>query len=116
MPSRILIVEDEPLVAIDIASVLENVGYQVVGPAGTAAAALSLLATEGCDAAILDIRLGQETSKDVALELAQGGIPFVILSAYSPKEANFPSNAPILAKPLEPQKMLAELQRCLQPE
>jgi DNA-binding NarL/FixJ family response regulator len=116
MPSRILIVEDEPLVAIDIASVLEDFGYQVVGPAGTAAAALSLLAREGCDAAILDIRLGQETSQDVALELAHGGIPFVILSAYSPKEANFPSDAPALAKPLQPQKLLAELQRCLLPE
>jgi DNA-binding NarL/FixJ family response regulator len=116
MPSRILIVEDEPLVAIDIASILKNVGYQVVGPAGTAAAALNLLATEGCDAAILDIRLGRETSQDVALELAHGGIPFVILSAYSPKEANFPSNAPALAKPLQPQKLLAELERCLTPE
>jgi CheY-like chemotaxis protein len=116
MPSRILIVEDEPLVAIDIASVLENFGYQIVGPAGTAAAALSLLASEGCDAAILDIRLGQETSQDVALELAQGGIPFVILSGYSPKEANFPSEAAALAKPFQPQKLLAELQRCLPPE
>jgi DNA-binding NarL/FixJ family response regulator len=116
MPSRILIVEDEPLVAIDIASVLENFGYQVVGPAGTAAAALSLLASEGCDAAILDIRLGQETSRDVALELAHGGIPFVILSAYSPKEVKFPSDAPALAKPIQPQKLLAELKRCLLPE
>lgn len=113
MPSRILIVEDEPLVAVDIASVLENSGYQVVGPAGTAAAALDILASEGCDAAVLDIRLGQETSQDVALELAQGGIPFVILSAYSPNEANFPSDAPALAKPLRPAELLTELQRCL---
>ena len=104
------------MVAIDIASVIENFGYQVVGPAGTAAAALSLLAKEGCDAAILDIRLGQETSRDVALELAHGGIPFVILSAYSPKEANFPSEAPALTKPLQPRLLLAELQRCLLPE
>jgi DNA-binding NarL/FixJ family response regulator len=111
MRSRVLVVEDEPLVAIDIASVLENFGYEVVGPAGTAAAALSLLASEGCDAAILDIRLGQETSQDVALELAQGGVPFVILPAYSPKEANFPSDAPALAKPLQKRELLAELQR-----
>jgi DNA-binding NarL/FixJ family response regulator len=116
MASRILIVEDEPLVAIDIASILKNFGYQVVGPAGTAAAALSLLASEGCDAAILDIRLGQETSQDVALELAHGGIPFVILSAYSAKEANFPSDAPALTKPLQARKLLAELQRCLRSE
>ena len=114
--ATLLIVEDDPLIAIDIASVLENFGYRVVGPAGTAGAALSLIASEGCDAAILDIRLGQETSQDVALELAQGGIPFVICSGYSLEEANFPSDAPALAKPVQPQKLLAELQRCLLPE
>jgi DNA-binding response OmpR family regulator len=53
MGARILIVEDDALLALDLKGHLERAGFLVIGPAATAAKALSLLAEAGCDAAIL---------------------------------------------------------------
>jgi CheY-like chemotaxis protein len=54
---RVLVVEDEPFIAFDIADAIENAGGQVVGPAASVAEALSLLEEEPVEAAILDVNL-----------------------------------------------------------
>ena len=76
-------VEDEPLVAIEIAHILKKAGFDVIGPARAVAPALSLIEERGCDAAVLDINLGGETSEPVAWRLLTRGAPFVALSGYS---------------------------------
>jgi DNA-binding NtrC family response regulator len=113
---RILIVEDDALLAIDMSQHLERAGYSIMGPAGTAAKALDLLGAPRCDAAILDVHLGrEETSEPVALELRSGGIPFVIVTAYS--HEHLPeaySGFAILAKPVRLPDVIAEVWRCLE--
>jgi PAS domain S-box-containing protein len=113
--SRVLVVEDEPFVAMEIAQVLDAAGFDVAGPVAGAAAALDLLKRKGCDAAILDINLGGETSEPVAMELIGSQIPFVTLSGYSP-EQHPPAfkSAPTLMKPLRPELLVAEVRRCIE--
>ncbi len=115
--SSILVVEDEPLVAIEIAQVLNEAGFAVIGPTRAVAPALSLLDESGCDAAVLDINLGGETSEPIAWRLLARGTPFVTLSGYS-RTQHPPvfNSAPALAKPLRPELLIAELKRCLKQE
>lgn len=81
-PSRILLVEDSMLTALDLATGLRQRGYQIVGPVGRLEEALKLAQTESIDAAILDINLGEDDSFGVADVLQMREIPFVFLSGY----------------------------------
>jgi PAS domain S-box-containing protein len=73
---RILLIEDEPLVAMDIEAQLASAGCQVIGPAGTAERARRLIADTPCDAALVDANLGGQGVGDLAAALTQRGIPF----------------------------------------
>jgi len=78
---RILIVEDEPLIAMMLEDFLDALGKQCVGTCDTVQSALATIADEKPDAAILDINLsGGEKSWPVADELAARGIPFMLSS------------------------------------
>jgi PAS domain S-box-containing protein len=111
---RILVVEDEAVVAIEIAQVLVKAGFDVVGPARTANQALQLVNEIGCDAAVLDVNLGSETSERVALRLIERGTPFITLSGYSKEQHPLLFNgARSLAKPLQPEFLIAELEACM---
>ena len=83
MPERVLVVEDEPLIAFDVADHLREAGFEVVGPAASVSAALKLLESQGCDLAVLDVNLGRETAAPIADVLATKSLPFVALSGYS---------------------------------
>jgi DNA-binding response OmpR family regulator len=99
---RILVVEDEVLIALDIGQILAEAGFDVVGPANSAAQALDLMKHIGCEAAVLDVNLGSKTSERVALELKKRGRPFVALSGYShDQHPTAFSDAPALTKPLQ---------------
>jgi PAS domain S-box-containing protein len=112
---RILIVEDEVLVAVEIAHVLTGAGFEIVGPARSVAAALELLKQHSCDAAVLDINLGSETSEAIALNLTASGTPFVTLSGYTRDDhRSVFAAAPALTKPLRPGLLIAELRKCIQ--
>src|SRR5215472_17542745 len=77
---RILVVEDEALVAIEIAQMLIKEGFEVVGPARAVNHALQLLNEAGCNAAVIDFKLGGETSEPVALGRKERAIPFMMVS------------------------------------
>jgi DNA-binding NarL/FixJ family response regulator len=115
MKARILVVEDNALVALELVQALHLAAFEVVGPATTVALALEFIAAEGCDAAVLDINLGNETSEAVALELKRWHIPFVTVSGYS-QEQHPPvfRGAPALVKPLRHGAIIEELSRCLE--
>lgn len=79
---RILVVEDEYLVAEYIAAILEDLGYEVVGPVPTIPEAINAIASEKLDAVLLDASLGGTSSAPIATELATRGLPFVVVTGY----------------------------------
>lgn len=82
--ARILIVEDEALIAELLAMYIEEMGYQSIGPAATVAQALALVDGEPPTCAILDCLLGHEDSAPVAKALANAGIPFAFATGRGP--------------------------------
>jgi DNA-binding response OmpR family regulator len=109
---RILIVEDEPLIAMMLEDFIDAMGKQCVGTCDTVQSALATIADEGPDAVILDINLsGGEKSWPVADALAERGIPFVF-SSGGDEVTDGHADRPRLAKPYTMdgvEKALAEL-------
>lgn len=107
---RILIVEDEPLIALDLEStVIDNQGI-VVGPVGSIAQAHSVAETEAIDGAILDLRLAGELALSVAECLRARKIPFVVHSGQA--DTTLPSSwpaVPVISKPALPEAVIALL-------
>lgn len=105
---RVLVVEDEPLVAMDIQASLEAAGCSVVGPVATVAAALALVAGGPVDVAVLDANLGGSRVDALADALAAAGVPFAFATGYG-REA-LPAahgTAPVLTKPFAPAQLVA---------
>lgn len=112
MTTRVLVVEDEAILAIDIAEQLTDAGFEVVGPATSVARALKLISAVGCDVAVLDVNLRDETAEAVALALRSRGTPFVFLSAAS--RDNLPGgfdNEVLLPKPAHSAILVAALEK-----
>ncbi len=80
---RVLIVEDEMMIAVDIEDTLKALGCDVVGPIASVKKALAVATEENFDAAILDVTLRGELIFPVAERLVQRGIPFVLASGYA---------------------------------
>lgn len=80
---NVLIVEDEPLVAIELQAILEEAGHTVVGPAMNLARGLDLVRNGRFDMALLDISLGREKSFPIASELLRLGVPFAFVTGYT---------------------------------
>ena len=79
---RVLVVEDEFLIACDVMFALEQAGADVVGPATTVSAAMALLDANLIDAAVLDIDLRGNAVYPVADRLFDRGVPFVFATGY----------------------------------
>ena len=79
---RVLVAEDEFVIALEVGEALRRAGFEVVGPAATAGEAERLAAEEPLDAAVLDLELRDGTAVAAADALAGRGIPFVFLSGY----------------------------------
>jgi CheY-like chemotaxis protein len=79
---RILIVEDELLVALLIEDLLGELGCSILGPCGSVAKALDAARSEAFDLAVLDVNLAGEKVYPVVEVLAERGIPFLFLSGY----------------------------------
>ncbi|PDT86169.1 response regulator [Sinorhizobium sp. BJ1] len=75
--ARVLVAEDEVLIALDMESAFLDAGAEVVGPCATLLAALEAARNEKLSLAILDVRLGRETTEEVSDLLAERGIPFL---------------------------------------
>jgi CheY-like chemotaxis protein len=111
---RVLVVEDEALLAMEIESIVEDAGCTVVGPAHGVAAALPLAGGETLDAALLDLNLGDGNGTEVARVLAERGVPFAFVTGYAPTHFD-PAFAerPILRKPYRPPEVEALLRGLL---
>jgi DNA-binding NarL/FixJ family response regulator len=109
---RVLVVEDEFLVAMDLELMLGELGCEVVGPIGDLANALRAAQEESFDLALLDVNVGGEPVTGVAEALVERGVPIVFCTGY--QAANLPeryATAPTLMKPFQAADIAAALQR-----
>ena len=111
---RVLIVEDEFLVAAMLEDELADHGAIVIGPAASLEVATGLVAAKEFDAVVLDWNLGGESSEPLGHALLGAGIPFVISTGYGAVPPAF-AQCPVLAKPYDPAALVALLGRLLAP-
>jgi two-component sensor histidine kinase/DNA-binding response OmpR family regulator len=99
---RVLVVEDEALVAMMIQECLAEFGYRIVGPVCTASEAAAKAQDGQFEAAVLDINLGDGAVYPIADTLAARGVPFVFITGYDAEsvDARF-RKIPVLQKPIE---------------
>jgi len=111
---KVLVVEDNFLVAEHLRSILAERGCQVVGPVPRRSDGLTLVCRgEALDGAVLDVQLGSETSFDIASELLGQSIPFLFLTGYGDR-AMIPAQfraAPLLAKPIDEGMLVSAMAR-----
>jgi DNA-binding response OmpR family regulator len=98
---RVLVVEDEYMVADHISMMLEDFGCAVIGPVGTIEEALAAVNDGGLDCALLDANLNGNSSAPIAVALRAASVPFVVATGYGaltlPDEAL--NRAPRISKP-----------------
>jgi CheY-like chemotaxis protein len=113
---RILVVEDEMLVAMVIEAVLDDAACRIVGPFGRVSQALKSAREDAIDAALLDVNLHGEQVFPVADALAARNIPFVFVTGYgaSGLSPRF-TGSPVLIKPYRPAAVVAALIAILAP-
>jgi two-component sensor histidine kinase/DNA-binding response OmpR family regulator len=102
--NRVLLVEDEALVAMVMRDMLIEFGFTVVGPFSRAIEATAAATDEAVDAAVLDINLDGEMVYSLAEMLSARGIPFVFVTGYGSEsiDGRF-AHVPVLQKPIERQ-------------
>lgn len=118
MMSRILsvlIVEDEPIVALSLACAVEAAGALVIGPASSTIEALGLLARATVDAAIIDVQLEDRDITPVAIALIDRHVPFVVHSGTGLPDdlALTHPNLPVMMKPVRADAVMSRLMQQL---
>ncbi|WP_129791093.1 response regulator [Sphingosinicella sp. CPCC 101087] len=104
---RFLVIEDEPLVALELVSILRDAGAEVIGPAATADQALEFIGKIPIDGALLDGNLQGEMVDDIAQALVRSEIPFLFVSGYEASHLPAGFTAAALEKPFDPGKLVA---------
>jgi DNA-binding response OmpR family regulator len=111
---RVLLVEDEYLVASLIEEMLEIAGCIVTGPIPRLAQAVDAADRETCDAAVLDVNLAGERIYPVADILSRRNIPFVFVTGYGVLPGEY-ANRPRLCKPFKMADLLDALSDIVKP-
>ncbi len=115
---RVLVVEDEFLVALGLEDGLKALGCAVVGPVASLAAAVDAAENEAVDAALLDVNLNGESVYPAARLLAERNILFVFCSAFTARE-RMPrefTHKPRVAKPYTNRMIATALANVLTPQ
>jgi DNA-binding LytR/AlgR family response regulator len=113
MPGDALIVEDDPIIALDFEDTILGFGVKSVRTAGSVAKALDLIADRAPDFALLDVGLVREKSFAIAERLDELRIPFVFVTGYGADVRLPPEfcNVPRLTKPYSSDALRALLKR-----
>ena len=107
---RVLVVEDEFLLAIAVEENLRAAGCVVVGPIGALGPAIAAARTETFAAAVIDMNLNGTMAYSLADQLAERGIPFLLLTGFD--RADLPERlrtAPRITKPYDPMALVDQL-------
>ena len=99
---KVLVVEDEPLEALDYCDRLSEAGAEIVGPFGSASEALDVVESQPVDVALLDYALADKTSEELQLALETRHIPFVVLTGYPRVLVRRDQQQMVLSKPISP--------------
>ncbi len=113
---RILVVEDDFIVAFDMQTLLQDYGAEVLGPASSAVEAHALIGRHTPDAALLDVNLNGEFVFPVAQRLHDAGVPLLFATAHADDDGMFPEalrTLPRVAKPVLSNVLISQLRRLL---
>lgn len=99
---KVLVVEDEMLVAMDYCERLAEAGAEILGPFPSVAQALKCMDTAPVDVAVLDYALADQTSDPLQAALERRGIPFVVISGYPRVLVRRNARQNVLSKPVSP--------------
>lgn len=111
---RILVVEDEPIIAAFVEDMLLELGATVVGPAYSVAQGLRLARTGAIDAAILDVNVRNESIAPVRDELCRSGIPLVFATGYGQdRTGGVTDGFVVVDKPYSRERVARALSECL---
>lgn len=114
MTVRILIVEDEFLVSLQLESDLRAAGYATLGPYIKLEAAMEAARDEHLDLALLDVNVNGERVFPLADELASRKTPFIFLSGYLPSDLpERYKDAPQISKPYDPAALMTKISKTL---
>ena len=102
---RILVVEDEALIAVMVEDMLTDMGSVVVGPAATIEQALALARTEDIDGAVLDVNVRGERIDPVADALTARGVPMLFATGYGEVRLASGNAATVIDKPYTQEKL-----------
>jgi DNA-binding NtrC family response regulator len=113
--ARVLLVEDEALIALDVQDMLAQAAYAVAGPAPSVAAALAIIEKEQIDAALLDVSLTDGVAWPVADALAARGAPFALLTGFGAlvEAPERHAAVPVVQKPVNPEKLVEAIRSLL---
>ena len=112
---RVLIIEDETLIALLLEDMLTELGCTILGSASTVEAAIEMLNGTPPGVAVLDINLGGEKSYGVAQALAERQIPFIFSTGYADARLEAPwQDRPVLQKPFGQEQLAEALAAALQ--
>ena len=111
---RVLVVEDEYLIALRLEDTLRQFGCRTVGPAFTLEGGLSIAKTVTVDAALLDLDLGGKSVLPLVEELKRRGVPIAFVTAYDLEELHSPliQGLPWVHKPFTDEQILTLLTSC----
>lgn len=116
LPDDVLIVEDDPIIALDFEDTILGFGVKAVRCAGSVAHALMMIEERIPDFALLDVGLAKEKSFDVAERLAKLNIPFAFVTGYGADRVDTPfADRLRLPKPCSSEALLALLRRFARP-
>ena len=110
---RILVVEDEPFIAMGLEQLLPKLGYEVVSVASHLREALTKAEAGGFDLAILDVNLSGELSYRVADVLLARGLPFIFCTAYADVAFGRYTHVPVLQKPFDKKALSRAIEEAL---
>lgn len=100
--TRVLLVEDEPLIAMDLASQLSDAGAVIVNRCATVSQAMEHLENSSIDVAVIDFVLEDRNSEPLQIALEGKGVPFVVVTAYPSVLVRRRVGQRILHKPVSP--------------
>jgi DNA-binding response OmpR family regulator len=107
---RVLVVEDEPLVAMEHCSVLSQAGAEIVGPCATVSRALDCIDRASVDVAVVDYLLADSNSEPLQAALEERHIPYVVVSSYPRALIRKHEGQDILRKPIAPRLLRGKVE------
>lgn len=111
--TRLLIVEDEPMLLLDLQDITSEFGCEIVGTAAHLSRALDLARSADFDVAILDVNLNGDRIRPVADAIADRCRPIVFLTGYAGDFEGRPNHGIIIEKPCDPDDIARALQHAI---